>query len=984
MSSDAPRPSPAEPTRTPNRRIRFGVVSLTIVVAATSLTWHLSRPTAVELTAKAAQEAALQHFENAAVLANQALDLDPDAAKAHLVAAECALQQGEADSANHHLNLLQPLELDTNDNAKCGLLLMKLGRVFDAEIYFRKALSTQPAHLIATTQLMTLLRIQGRNFEILTPLLESLKAGLVPHEALFPAGCPTRIWVDDQDREFIDLCRQKSPDDPLIEMGFAVRSAKSLNDPQPAIRLLHEIILARPDLPEPHAQLGRLLLESGAVQELKAWEANLPRTAISHPDIWFTRGTRARLSGQMRQAIRCFYECLVLSPNHRAANYQLSQLLLEKHPEPSAALARRASHLAELEDLILYGDGQGGPATPATMTRISEKLQTLGRMREAIAWTAGLNTPAARQRISALRSQLNPDTGLVAATHLQDLSSIMSEYPLSEIRRVDDVPPTDTHTQPVQFANIAKSSGLEFSYFNGADRKSGKALMFEFSGGGIAVLDYDGDLWPDIYLTQGCAWPPSGDPQIHRDRLFRNLGNGHFEDVTAAAFLGDTLYTQGATAGDYNNDGWPDLYVCNIGRNRLYLNNTDGTFTETTAEARVAGDAWTISAVIADLNNDSFPDIYAVNYLSGDDIYSRSCSENGHPVQCAPTMFPAAQDRLYLGQGDGSFRDATDDTDIVLPDGKGMGIVAANLNGTALSLFIANDTTANFLLTPAKELPFRFENSATAAGIAFGDSGRAQSCMGTAAGDCNNDGMIDFFTTNFVVESNNLFLQQQPGIFQDEIRASGLQSPGYSVMGWGAQFLDANLDGHLDLVVANGHLQEYGEPQSKSLMPTQVFVNHSGSFSQQSASSCGGYFTENHLGRCVATLDWNRDGRKEFCVTHVDAPVGLMRNDTETTSESITIHLRARQTARDAIGARVTLIAGGRRIPRQLTAGDGFQASNQRTILLASGKNETGGSIEVIWPSGRQQTFGPVSTGRELILVEDLPDPFDVTNRIGK
>ncbi|HVV99420.1 MAG TPA: CRTAC1 family protein, partial [Planctomycetaceae bacterium] len=398
---------------------------------------------------------------------------------------------------------------------------------------------------------------------------------------------------------------------------------------------------------------------------------------------------------------------------------------------------------------------------------------------------------------------------------------------------------------------------------------------------------------------------------------------------------------------------------------------------DATAPSGAAGDDWTTSALMADLNGDALPDIYAVNYLSGD-VFERNCENHGVPMQCAPTMFPGAQDRLYLSNGDGSFRDATDAAGIRVPDGKGLGIVAADFDGSGrLSLFIANDTTANFFWVNESRDPGgipKLVERAISSGVAFDAEGRAQACMGIGAADCDGNGLLDLFVTNFYNESNTLYLQRSPLQFSDETRPAGLRDPGFARLGFGTQFLDGELDGWPDLVVTNGHINDFHDEKIPYRMSPQYYRNRgAGRFDEASSQVLGPYFAGAYLGRALAKLDWNADGLADFVVTHVDRPPALLTNRTERIGKYIALELRGVAGERDAIGATVRVRVGGREWLQQVTAGDGFECTNQRRLIFGLGDAGSVDECTIRWRSGHEQSYRDLEPGQTHLVIEGRP-----------
>jgi hypothetical protein len=265
-------------------------------------------------------------------------------------------------------------------------------------------------------------------------------------------------------------------------------------------------------------------------------------------------------------------------------------------------------------------------------------------------------------------------------------------------------------------------------------------------------------------------------------------------------------------------------------------------------------------------------------------------------------------------------------------------------------------------------------------GLATDAEGSSQACMGIAAGDANGDGRIDLFVTNYVDESNALYEQQADGTFTEASRRAGLTNTSLPLLGFGTQFLDADIDGWEDLVVANGHVDDFRFKGYAFEMPTQVFRNAEGIFRDLSADSLGPYFQKMHLGRGLARLDWNGDGRDDFAVSHLGEPAALMTNVSSTEGHSLSFRLRATQSARDAIGTVVTIETDRRRLVRQLTAGDGYQASNERKLVIGIGSAEQANAVRVRWPSGHSEQFDDLASGQTWLIIEGRSRPFPVSH----
>ncbi|MCA9117898.1 MAG: VCBS repeat-containing protein, partial [Planctomycetaceae bacterium] len=785
-----------------------------------------------------------------------------------------------------------------------NLLLLQLHRPAEAESYFRCVLEQSPKHRLANYRMAWLLGLCGRNRDAAPYRLRLMQLGEVTPMTLYLL-CTGQTVLENVDE--LEEMHRASPDDPLLQLGLA-RKAADAQDWAVALERLEQVIAVRPDLVTAQALLGELLLETAASSRFESWYRQLPETARQHPDVWTVLGNHASRNNQPEAAIRCFWEAVRLDSTLERANWQLSQLLIAAgRPQQAEVFLQQSVQLEQLYAAVAQAwTGRDMPA----VREAAELAEKLGLIREAVGWAQLMlkhapRTEWARQVERRLGREISH---LPLRRWVEDrnpaLAVDLSMYPLPELPADGSSPAPGTNgsllssLEPtIRLEDTAQQAGLTFHYFNGSPPEKQTRRMYEFNGGGVAVLDYDQDGWPDLYLTQGSRWPEGSPRDSHSDRLFRNLGDGQFADVTAEAGLVEHQFNSGVTAGDFNNDGWPDLYVAGTEANRFLQNNGDGTFRDVTADTGTAGGEWSTSCLLADLNGDTWPDLYVVNYLSGEDVFTRLCPDGEGVVRsCSPRDFDGAQDRLYLSLGDGGFREVTAESGIQLPDGKGLGIVCGDFSGAGrLDLFIANDAVPNFYFVnegAGSAAPPRFSEQALVTGLAMNADGRSEACMGVAAGDVNDDGLLDLFVTNFHNESNTLYQQISPGLFSDETRTAQLHEPGLKMLGFGTQFLDADLDGVLDLIVTNGHIDDLSDTGIPWRMPGQVFLGLGGGrFEQIPAELAGEYFTGSYLGRSLARLDWNRDGLEDAVISHLDAPVALLTNRTAPHGNFVSLQL---------------------------------------------------------------------------------------------
>jgi len=986
------------------------------------------------LLTQAKQSLDRREFVTAEEFARKAIDQGTElAVDAWIIAGESIVQQKRFEDAVECFLEVIKVSDKPDDRAlahalAADILALQLHQLGRAEKHYRRALEIKPDQDNARNGLLNLLVAEGRRRSAETLLMDLVRSGQSTEQHLFLLG--NAEWVIEtisfkirsgprtmRRDDFLRLARQAMPDDPVPAIGLA-RLAESGNRDQDAIALLETVVAGDPRQDEAWGLLGVLLARGGDAGAFLDWHRRLPGQADQDPRTWLARASWARGRRQDKVAARCYWECLRRDPNQLAANLQLAQVLTRLgRDSESVPFRQRARQLSELVTLLkgLAGNPRYGDAgTGNRLRRVVELNAQLGRAWEATAWSlfALKNNPTLDWPQEQLK-QLRPFIARPGDPRTVDTFNPVTQHDLSSLPTPEwtdaaavagEDPGSDRNgTGPISFRDDARAVGLDFRYYSDATDPIQQSRLPETNGGGIGVVDFDHDGWPDLYLPQGnhqpvdrrdplarpTARPPAVPP---RDRLFRNTGTGRFVDVTVEAGIDQTGYGQGVAVGDINGDGFADIHVANIGGNRLLINNGDGTYSDETKAAGIAGDHWSVSSLLADLDGDALADLYVVNYLAGENLFLTACppgSSTPHP--CGPGDFAAAQDRLFLNTGDGGFRDVTATSGIVHSGGKGLGVVAADFNGSGrLDLFVVNDTRPNFLFqNPADGKPGQLSLRETAArtGLAFSDEGEPESCMGIAVGDADGDGTLDLFVTNYAGQSNTLYSLQKTAAngsgshFLDRTRNAGLFSEGFPLVGWGTEFLDGDLDGDLDLLVTNGHLPGHVRDGEQLAMPPLCFRNSGrGRFATVSADQLGSYFAVDHIGRGLARIDWNRDGREDAVITHLDAPLALLTNTTAKVGHHLVLRLVGTRSARDAIGTTVTAVAGGRTWTGQLTAGDGFLVSNQHQLVIGLGATSTLDSISIRWPSGHQQQLARIDADRTLVIVEGRGG-FAIDNR---
>ncbi len=526
------------------------------------------------------------------------------------------------------------------------------------------------------------------------------------------------------------------------------------------------------------------------------------------------------------------------------------------------------------------------------------------------------------------------------------------------------------------FRDVAVQTGLNFHHFNGA---TGRHYMPEIMGAGVALFDYDNDGDLDIYLVQGTRLDRDGKPLFPPppgwkpgNRLFKNLlaetGELRFVDVTEKAGVGHIGYGMGVAAGDYDNDGFLDLYVTNFGRNVLYHNNGDGTFTDVTRAAGVDDSHWSTSAAWVDFDGDGYLDLFVCNYVDFTVEGNRSCaSPTGEPDYCTPKMYRPVPGRLFRNLRNGKFEDVTEAAGVNRAYGPGLGVVCADFNGDGRTdIYVANDTAANQLWLNQGDGTFR--DSALEAGVAYSMDGLAKAGMGVTIDDVENNGGQVLLVTNLTREGVTVFRGDAKGQFDDATAEFGLLQPTFGTTGFGAQWFDYDNDGLLDLFIANGGVTIMGEHSGAFpyAQRKQLFHNEGRGKRFSDASRQGGPpFQIEEVSRAAAFGDIDNDGAIDIVVTNNNGPVRLLRNQAGARRHWLIVKLESPKLNRFAIGARVAVVRRGMDTQwRRVHSDSSYLSANDVRVHFGLGDKPEIEAVLVHWPDGAKERFDGIQSDR--------------------
>ena len=521
----------------------------------------------------------------------------------------------------------------------------------------------------------------------------------------------------------------------------------------------------------------------------------------------------------------------------------------------------------------------------------------------------------------------------------------------------------------VTFTDVTKESGVTFQHEDG---RSYKKYFVETLGSGVALFDYDNDNDIDIYLVNGTNLDSPDVVPDAMNRLYRNDGTGRFVDVTEASGVGNRGYGAGVCVGDYDNDGWLDLYVTNFSSNVLYRNNGDGTFTDRTTEAGVQVLDWSAGCAFADVDSDGDLDLYVANYVDFSVGTHTPCRVNGMLVYCSPRVYDGIKDNFFRNNGDGTFTEDTENAGFDNLASRGLGVTFADYDADGdTDLYVANDADANFLYN--NDGNGRFQEQSQFSGVALSEHGMVENGMGVDFGDYDNDTWLDLVVTNFQHQTNTLYHSDDGEFFTDQTYASGTGDISLPYLAWGVNFFDFDHDGFQDIFIANGHIHNNVTLIDNSTTYAQLnhlFWNNGNSTFTDVTTGSGSGLALQRSSRGSAVGDIDNDGDLDLVVSNVGTGVDVLRNDGGHPSGNwINLKLVGTVSNRAAIGTRVLLRAGDSHQVREVRSGSSYLSQNDLRLHFGIGTQKKV-DLEIRWQNGSVQRFEDVSVNRFLKIVE--------------
>ncbi len=873
--------------------------------------------------------------------------------------------------------------IDENDSmagpAATGQLaewLAESGDLMRAEAKLLRLLKKFPNGVPAIRLLIDIYSAQGRRWESAKYLERLVRLGNFTEEELYK-GVDFREPYDNERLRAAAMAT--APNEPYSQLA-EIRYRALKNRWDEIAEPLQRFVAMRPELLEPWIWYGETLLELGHRQQFSLWISKRPEGFDKHPEYWYVYGMFLREQRRTREAARCFAESIQLDRRHAAAYQALGACLLDMGlTEDAQRIRKYAGDLTMINDMAQQI--QRKHADRDAYQRIANLYESVGDTMGAFAWRAmdlSRSKKPITDSLKQVQAELKRGEG---ATPSMVATLPFQEWPLPVDDAFDRVPAItlDTHRmgddRSILMDDVAASRQLMARYDLGGGTSRGM-FTYEGNGGGVSVIDYDRDGWPDLFHSQAGDKPLIPNANYQPKTLHRSRAGASFSEVAALAQVADRGYGQGTATADIDQDGFSDLLVANIGSIEYYRNQGDGTFEHVPLPQAPPPSYWNSCIQAADINGDSLPDIVQGMYSDGTEVFERLCPHvNSTSHSCHPKSFAPGKPRILFNQGDGTWKLADQELLDSIRFGYNLGVLITNIDQRAGNdVFIANDVSPNHLLLSQNVAnnPIVLYECAASAGVAVDSVGRAQACMGIACGDQNRDGLLDIIVTNYRNEVSTLYLQTAPGVFADGSRRSNLGPLTLEWLSFGCQLADLDNDGWLDFVALNGHIDDLRQEGAPWQMPPQVLKNEQGKFRWLKKPSPGKYFDGEWVGRGLSMLDYNRDGRVDMVATHIDRPTALLENQSPTGNHFVQIEAIGTRCERDAIGAIVRISAGGEKWVAPVAVGEGFFGSNEHLIHVGIGSASRLDAIEIDWPGGGTERFTDLAVDTRYLVLEGL------------
>ena len=944
------------------------IIAAVLLMAATGLLFWKRLPDSAAAEAESRRARAAELVQRAVTASEsgraaaarsyyqQALQLDPENQQALLHTASALQQDGQLQQAAELLTRITtaPDTLLAKVRFLQATIALQEHRAVAAEQLFLEAAALETDWPPPLRDLLPLYAVQQRSDQLLQTLarIESLRP-LTPLELAMRLLSGTALVPEDMASVQLQNYLTANPAD--ASSLRAVLLMRAMNNPSNALQLLNERSSA--EAVSPALQELRLYLQSqSGTQEFTSpyldqftlqtdSSVEAFQAALSHPLVSSVPEFRIALSRALRQR----------QPWSPTASHELAEALNAAGRTADATRQHAITRNLDQLELLAWRVFRPQAAIPEMALplylEISSRLQEMGAVDEAGKWLTATESltpvPAvAMTEIAARRRTLEQALAARATDQssqdTETTAALLAKLPPIPVRRIplstpvpggpSDSPAVYSPDTDWQFVDVAAELGLNFTYYNG---QSEFRSIVETIGGGSAVVDFDGDDWPDVFLPQ---------VQPGTDRLFRNLRGTRFEDSSTVSAVDGVGHGLAATAGDFDCDGFVDLCVTRLGSCRLLKNHGDGSFSDVTPSSLATRRGCSSGACFADLNQDGLPELFVLNYV--EDWEHRCVNSEGRYAVCDPRELRPAVNRLYRNLGDGEFEDITESSGLSAFPGRALGVIAADLTCDGrLDVFVANDGLPNSLLT-FDATTFQLQNIAFVAGVAVPENGRAHAGMGAALADFNADALPDLLVTNFYREVNTLYQSIDCGQFIDASQRSGAGPPSLLLLGFGVQPLDVEQDGFMDAVILNGDIDDYSASGRPWKMPVSGLRGMSGGEFVDMAGRCGRDFEQPQLGRGLSRLDFDGDGSVDLAGVRHDGPLKLFRNQTPQKNPAVRLRLIGTGDHRSALGTAVDSIdVSGRRQRFWLTAGDGFAASNEAVLSLPAAAGEV--SVEI-------------------------------------